>query len=155
MPDMPPTPSHQTVRLSRGRHRSSSAGVCVMELASMLADEPFSDRSKSMSPCVGAFLRTYNDGLDDERRQDEAREDGADGGEGPLGRRCRRVEGDRIPVTARIFAGGRVGLLVAGHRISRAAAAPTPAGRPRTTVSTATTPTGSVIRPCTRRNPVR
>src|SRR4051794_1008396 len=62
--------SHQTVRLSPGRHRSPNAGVCVMELASMLAEEPFSDRAGTVSPVIGAFLRTYNDGLDDERRQD-------------------------------------------------------------------------------------
>src|SRR4051812_3553139 len=61
---------HQTVRLARGRYRSAHAGVCVMELASMLAHEPFSDRSRSVSPTIGAFLRTYNDGLDDARRQD-------------------------------------------------------------------------------------
>lgn len=36
----------------------------------MLAEEPFSDRSGTVSPVIGAFLRTYNDGLDDERRQD-------------------------------------------------------------------------------------
>jgi hypothetical protein len=41
-----------------------------MELASMLAHEPFSDRACSVSPTIGAFLRTYNDGLDDVRRQD-------------------------------------------------------------------------------------
>jgi hypothetical protein len=41
-----------------------------MELASMVAHEPFSDRSPSISPTIGAFLRTYNDGLSDERRQD-------------------------------------------------------------------------------------
>jgi hypothetical protein len=41
-----------------------------MELASMLAKEPFSDRPRSASPVIGAFLRTYNDGLDDHRRQD-------------------------------------------------------------------------------------
>jgi hypothetical protein len=41
-----------------------------MELASMLAEQPFSDRPQNASPVVGAFLRTYNDGLDDERRQD-------------------------------------------------------------------------------------
>jgi hypothetical protein len=41
-----------------------------MELASMLSAEPFSDRPRNASPVVGAFLRTYNDGLDDERRQD-------------------------------------------------------------------------------------
>ena len=62
--------SHQTVALARGRHASRHAGVCVMELASMLAGEPFSDRAHSISPTIGAFLRTYNDGLDDVRRQD-------------------------------------------------------------------------------------
>jgi hypothetical protein len=41
-----------------------------MELASMLADEPFGDRPANASPVIGAFLRTYNDGIDDERRQD-------------------------------------------------------------------------------------
>ena len=41
-----------------------------MELASMLADEPFSDRPENTSPVIGALLRTYNDGLDDKRRQD-------------------------------------------------------------------------------------
>src|ERR671931_694026 len=65
-----PAPSHQTVRLARGRHASRHAGVCVMELASMLAHEPFSDRARSVSPTIGAFLRTYNDGVDDVRRQD-------------------------------------------------------------------------------------
>jgi hypothetical protein len=41
-----------------------------MELASMLAHEPFSDRARSISPTIGALLRTYNDGVDDVRRQD-------------------------------------------------------------------------------------
>src|ERR671938_1202523 len=63
-------PSHQTMRLSAGRHRSPSAGACVMELASMLAEEPFSDRSGTVSAVIGAFLRTYNDGVGDARRQD-------------------------------------------------------------------------------------
>ena len=62
--------SHQTVRLSRGRHFSPDHGVCVMELASMLAGEPFSDHPHSVCPVIGAFLRAYNDGLPDDRRQD-------------------------------------------------------------------------------------
>lgn len=41
-----------------------------MELASMLAGERFSDRPRTASPVIAAFLRTYNDGLDDRRRQD-------------------------------------------------------------------------------------
>lgn len=63
-------PSHQTVRLAAGRHPSPRFGVCVMELASMLAEEPFTDRPRKASPVIGSFLRTYNDGLDDDRRQD-------------------------------------------------------------------------------------
>ncbi|HKN93179.1 MAG TPA: hypothetical protein VJU60_02510 [Thermoleophilaceae bacterium] len=63
-------PSHQTIRLSAGRHKSASAGACVMELASMLAHEPFSDRPGTASPVIAAFLRTYNDGLDDDLRQE-------------------------------------------------------------------------------------
>jgi hypothetical protein len=64
------TDHHQTVRLSPGRHRSADDGACVMELASMLAGEPFSDRPHSVCPIIAAFLRTYNDGIDDERRRD-------------------------------------------------------------------------------------
>ena len=40
-----------------------------MELASMLAGESFSDRPATVSPVIAAFLRTYNDGIDDDRRQ--------------------------------------------------------------------------------------
>jgi hypothetical protein len=62
--------SHQTVRLSQGKHRDPDHGACVMELASMLAGEPFSDRPRCVDPVVAGFLRTYNDGIDDRRRQD-------------------------------------------------------------------------------------
>jgi hypothetical protein len=62
--------SHQTIRLSKGKHASPSEGACVMELASMLAGEPFSDRPATVCPVVGGFLRAYNDRIDDERRQD-------------------------------------------------------------------------------------
>lgn len=41
-----------------------------MELASMLAGEPFSDQPASVCPVIGSFLRAYNDSIDDERRQD-------------------------------------------------------------------------------------
>jgi hypothetical protein len=62
--------SHQTVTLARGKHASPRSGACVMELASMLAGEPFSDRPATVCPIVGAFLRAYNDAVDDNRRQD-------------------------------------------------------------------------------------
>lgn len=62
--------SHQTIRLSKGKHASPEEGACVMELASMLAGEPFSDRPASVCPVIAGFLRAYNDRIDDERRQD-------------------------------------------------------------------------------------
>src|SRR4051812_41562517 len=55
--------SPMTVRLSRGNHTSPEFGACVVELASMLAGEPFSDRPRSVCPVLGGFLRRYNDGV--------------------------------------------------------------------------------------------
>ena len=62
--------SHQTVTLARGKHASPRTGACVMELASMLAGEDFTDRPASVCPVIAAFLRAYNDAIDDRRRQD-------------------------------------------------------------------------------------
>jgi uncharacterized protein YjiS (DUF1127 family) len=62
--------TYQTVRLSKGKHISPEDGACVMELASMLAGEPFSDHPACACPVIGSFLRAYNDSLDDARRQD-------------------------------------------------------------------------------------
>lgn len=69
-----PTPavarSHQTVRLSRGAHKGPEDGACVVELASLLNDEPFSDRPRSVCPAMREFLHGYNDGLPDQMRQE-------------------------------------------------------------------------------------
>jgi hypothetical protein len=62
--------SHQTVKLSTGKHTSPQDGACVMELASMLAGESFTDHPPSVCPVIGSFLRAYNDSVDDDRRQD-------------------------------------------------------------------------------------
>lgn len=62
--------SHQTARLSRGKHRDPDDGTCVMELASLLAGEPFSDHPRSVCPVVAGFLRSYNDGIRDDDRED-------------------------------------------------------------------------------------
>src|SRR3977135_2923920 len=62
--------SHQTVRLGPGRHDGPGGVVCVMELASMLAGERFSDRPSSVCPVVGALVRAYNDAVDARRRKD-------------------------------------------------------------------------------------
>src|SRR3954453_23489322 len=62
--------SFQTVRLGRGSHLDADEGVCVMELASMVAGEPFSDRPAPVCRVIAAFLRAYNDVVSDTRRQD-------------------------------------------------------------------------------------
>ena len=62
--------THQTTRLSTGRHSSPAQGACVMELASMLAGERFTDAPASVCPVIRDFLRSYNDRIDDGRRQD-------------------------------------------------------------------------------------
>src|SRR6478672_5819301 len=41
-----------------------------MEVASMLAGEPFGDEPRCVCPVIAEFLRTYNDQVDDARRQD-------------------------------------------------------------------------------------
>jgi hypothetical protein len=61
--------SYQTIKLSKGKHTSPEDGACVMELASMLAGEPFTDHPASVCPVIGSFLRSYNDSIDDDRRQ--------------------------------------------------------------------------------------
>ncbi|MBV9197139.1 MAG: hypothetical protein JO168_23640 [Solirubrobacterales bacterium] len=62
--------TYQTIKLSKGKHTSPEDGACVMELASMLAGEQFSDHPASVCPVIGSFLRAYNDSVDDSRRQD-------------------------------------------------------------------------------------
>ncbi len=64
------TTSHQTVKLSRGKHRTPDDGACVMELSSMLAGERFTDAPQAVCPVIAGFLRAYNDTIDDRRRQD-------------------------------------------------------------------------------------
>jgi hypothetical protein len=62
--------THQTVELRRGRHSSPEQGACVVELASMLAGEPFSDHPRSVCPVIAAYMRALNDGLGDAERQE-------------------------------------------------------------------------------------
>jgi hypothetical protein len=62
--------SYQTIKLSKGKHSSADDGACVMELASMLAGEPFTDHPASVCPVIGSFMRAYNDSVEDRRRQD-------------------------------------------------------------------------------------
>ncbi|HEY1510688.1 MAG TPA: hypothetical protein VGF93_16895 [Solirubrobacteraceae bacterium] len=62
--------SHQTIKLSPGKHYSPDDGACVMELSSMLAGGPFTDHPASVCPVIGSVMRAYNDFVDDEGRQD-------------------------------------------------------------------------------------
>jgi hypothetical protein len=62
--------SHQTIKLSKGKHSSPQDGACVMELASMLAGERFTDHPETVSPAIGSFHRAYNDAAEDAQRQD-------------------------------------------------------------------------------------
>ncbi len=62
--------TYQTIKLGKGKHSSPDDGACVMELASMLAGERFTDHPESVCPAIGSFMRAYNDSIDDTRRQD-------------------------------------------------------------------------------------
>jgi hypothetical protein len=57
------------IRLSPGAHSSPEEGVCVVELASVLAKERFSDRPRCVCPVIGAFLRGWNDRATHAERQ--------------------------------------------------------------------------------------
>jgi hypothetical protein len=61
--------SYQTIKISKGKHTGPEEGACVMELASMLSGEPFTDHPASVCPVIGSFLRSYNDSIDQRRRQ--------------------------------------------------------------------------------------
>jgi hypothetical protein len=50
-----------SVRLAPGAHSSPREGACVVELASILAGEEFSDRPRCVDPVIAAFLRGWND----------------------------------------------------------------------------------------------
>lgn len=66
MPELP----YRTIHLDRGRHASHAAGMCVVELASVLGGEPFSDHPRRVCPVIAAFLRTYNDRVGELWRQE-------------------------------------------------------------------------------------
>lgn len=56
------------ITLGIGSHKRPEDGMCVMEAASLLAGEKFSDNPKCVSPVIGKFLRVWNDTLDDDRQ---------------------------------------------------------------------------------------
>lgn len=81
----------ETVRLARGAHSDPQDGICVMELASMLAGEAFSDRPRCVDPVIGAYLRTFNDRIGHAERQRLV----------PYAQRCVGTRGSRRLTSAR------------------------------------------------------
>ena len=55
--------------LDANSHDPGSDRMCVMEAVAMLAGEEWSDRPQCASPVIGAFLRSWNDSLPDDDRQ--------------------------------------------------------------------------------------
>lgn len=54
--------------LSRGKHRSPRKGACFMEMASVLADEPWSDHPACTHPLLAQLARLVNDHTSDDHR---------------------------------------------------------------------------------------
>src|SRR3954464_14501138 len=55
--------------LSRGKHRRPRSGACLMEYASYLAGEKWSDHPACTHPLLGELARQVNDFTCDEARQ--------------------------------------------------------------------------------------
>jgi hypothetical protein len=54
--------------LSRGKHRSPRKGACFMEMASVLANEPWSDKPSCTHPLLADLARLVNDNTSDQNR---------------------------------------------------------------------------------------
>ena len=57
------------ITLAYGAHDRRTDGVCVMEAVAWWAGEDHSDRPECASPAIAAFLRSWNDALPDDDRQ--------------------------------------------------------------------------------------
>src|SRR5690606_20754126 len=59
-----------SITLLSGAHDpNGDKQFCAMEAAAWIAGEPHSDHPECVSPVLGAFLRSWNDALDDKGRQ--------------------------------------------------------------------------------------
>ena len=58
-----------TIRLAAGGHDADDGRMCVMEAAAWVAGEEWADHPACVSAVIGAFMRRWNDDLDDEGRQ--------------------------------------------------------------------------------------
>jgi hypothetical protein len=59
----------QLLYLDRGKHDPNSERGCVMEAASWLAGESWSDHPRSVHPVIASAARRVNDEIDDDERQ--------------------------------------------------------------------------------------
>ena len=57
------------LHLDKGAHDSPDEGMCVMEATALLAGEGMTDSPACASPVIATFLRTWNDQLPDDDRQ--------------------------------------------------------------------------------------
>ena len=60
----------QIIKLDSGGHRSFDEGVCALEAASYIVGEPWSDHPKCVCPVIAAFMRSWNDALSDDKRNE-------------------------------------------------------------------------------------
>jgi hypothetical protein len=54
--------------LYSGAHKAASKKMCILEAVAYVAGEPWSDHPECASKVIGAFLRSWNDTLDDDTR---------------------------------------------------------------------------------------
>jgi hypothetical protein len=57
------------IKIDKGGHSGPDDGYCVMEAVAWIAGEPWSDAPKCASGVIGAFMRKWNDSLNDTDRQ--------------------------------------------------------------------------------------
>jgi hypothetical protein len=55
--------------LAHGSHKSADDGMCILEAVSFMAGETFGDHPKCACPVISAMLRSWNDRLNTEDRQ--------------------------------------------------------------------------------------
>ncbi len=64
-----PTIDIETIHLATGAHEENGVG-CMIEWASRLAGEPWSDHPKCVSKVIGEFCRSWNDSIADQETRD-------------------------------------------------------------------------------------
>lgn len=58
----------QVTALYSGAHAANGEKMCAMEMVAFVAGEPWSDHPQCACPVIGAFMRSWNDGLPDADR---------------------------------------------------------------------------------------